>query len=130
VSPGQIGDLLRAKTNSGAISFQRVKHRQIDASSISGSLLFGGEFLKGGIYKFRTSNGSIKLAIPAMSSCTLTATYGEGNFESNIPLKVITENITPQAKIVVSKMGTGDATVNITTSNGSIAIKKQLTGMP
>lgn len=127
VSPGQIGDLLRAKTQGGAITMQKVAHRQIEASSISGSLLFDGKFLSGGIYKFRTSNGSIKLAIPALSSCTLTTTYGEGSFNSEIPLKILTENITPRAKIVVSKIGSGDATVNLTTSNGSIGIKKQVT---
>ncbi|HUR96534.1 MAG TPA: hypothetical protein VMZ26_00570 [Pyrinomonadaceae bacterium] len=125
VSSGQIGDLFSARTNSGTISLQRVDHRQIKASSISGSLLFDGKFLEGGIYTFRTSNGSIMLAIPAISSCTFTTTYGEGAFHSEIPLKTVTENITPRAKIVVSRLGKGDATVNLTTSNGSIGIRKQ-----
>src|SRR5687768_3984697 len=79
VRAGQIGDLLKAKTHSGAISLQRVEHRQIQASSISGSLHFDGKFLKGGIYNFRTSNGSIELAIPAATSCTFKATYGVGS---------------------------------------------------
>ena len=127
VTPGQIGELFRARTNSGAISLQRIDHRQIEASSISGSLLFDGKFSSGGIYKFRTTNGSIRLAIPAMSSCTFTTTYAEGNFHSEIPLKIVTENVTPRAKIVVSKIGAGDATVNLTTSNGSIGIRKQIT---
>jgi hypothetical protein len=125
VSPGQIGDLFRARTNSGTVSLQRVEHRQIQASSISGSLVFDGKFLAGGIYSFRTSNGAIKLAIPPLSSCTFTTTYGEGAFHSEIPLKILTENNTPRAKIVVSKLGTGAATVNLTTSNGSIGIIKQ-----
>ena len=125
VSPGQIGDLFKARTNSGTISLQRVEHRQIHASSISGTLLFDGKFLTGGIYTFRTSNGSIMLAIPALSSCTFTTTYGEGEFHSEIPLKTLTENKTPRATIVVSRVGKGDATVNLTTSNGSIAIRKQ-----
>ena len=126
VTPGQVGDLLKAKTNGGSISLQRVEHRQIEASSISGSLLFDGKFLKGGIYNFRTSNGSIKLAIPAASSCMFNATYGFGSFDSEIPLKILTENITPSAKIVVAKIGTGDASVTLTTTRGSIGIKKQL----
>jgi hypothetical protein len=126
VTPGQIGDSLRAKTNGGSISLQRVEHRQIEASSISGSLLFDGKFLKGGIYNFRTSNGSIKLAIPAASSCTFNATYGFGTFDSDIPLNILTENVTPSAKVVVAKIGTGDAAVTLTTTRGSIGIKKQL----
>ena len=127
VSPGQIGELLRAKTNSGAISFQKVAHRQIEASSISGSLMFDGKFLSGGIYTFRTSNGSIRLAIPLASSCTLKATYGFGSFESDIPMKIITENNTPQAKTIVAKIGEGDSTVSLTTTSGSIGIKRQYT---
>ena len=126
VNPGQIGDLLRAKTNGGSISLQRVEHRQIEASSISGSVMFDGKFLSGGIYNFRTSNGSIKLAIPVNSSCTFNATYGFGTFVSDIPLKIVTENITPQAKVVVARIGAGDAAVTLTTTRGSIGIKKQI----
>jgi hypothetical protein len=122
VGPGQIGDLLRAKTNSGAISLQKVEHRQIEASSISGSVLFDGKFLTGGIYNFRTSNGSIKLAIPMASSCTFKATYGFGSFRSEIPLTIITEDQTDRAKTVVAKIGSGAATVSLTTSTGSIGI--------
>ena len=125
VGPGQIGDLFKARTNSGTVSLQKVEHRQIQASSISGSLSFDGKFLAGGIYTFRTTNGRIMLAIPALSSCTFTTTYGEGAFHSEIPLKTITENKTPRATIVVSRVGKGDATVNLTTSNGSIGIRKQ-----
>ena len=102
-----------------------MKHRQIEASSISGSLLFDGEFLKGGIYNFRTSNGSIRLTIPSSSSCMFTTTYGEGDFYSELPLKVLTHNVTPRAKIVVSKIGSGDANVSLTTSSGRIAIRSQ-----
>ena len=130
VTPGQIGDLLRAKTNGGAISMQRVEHRQIEASSISGELLFDGKFLTGGIYNFRTSNGSIKLAIPATSSCTFHATYGFGTFDSDIPLKILTENVTPQAKIIVATIGGGAAAVRLTTTRGSIGIKKQAPSIP
>ncbi|MEP7147551.1 MAG: hypothetical protein ABI857_01530 [Acidobacteriota bacterium] len=125
VTPGQIGDLLKVRTNGGSISLQRVEHRQIEASSISGSLLFDGKFLSGGIYNFRTSNGSIVLAIPATSSCTLNATYGFGTFKSDIPLKIVTENVTPLAKVVVAKIGDGDAAVSLETTRGSIEIRKQ-----
>lgn len=124
VKAGQIGDLLRAKTNSGAISLQRVEHRQIEASSISGSLIFDGKFLKGGIYNFRTSNGSIELIIPSASSCIFKATYGVGSFKYDLPLVILTENNSPRAKTVVAKIGGGDATVSLTTSTGTIGIRK------
>lgn len=130
VKPGQIGELLRAKTNSGAITLQRVDHRQIEASSISGSLLFDGKFLTGGIYNFRTSNGSIRLSIPAASSCTFKATFGAGAFDSELPLIILTENDSPRARTIVARLGGGSAAVSLTTSTGSIGIKRAGTGIP
>lgn len=126
VAPGQIGDLFRVKTTSGAISLRHVEHRQIEASSITGSLLFGGKLLAGGIYNFKTSNGSIRMLIPDTSSLTVKAVYGFGSFDTEIPMKVVTENVTPSAKIQILKHGSGDANVNLTTSSGSINIRKQL----
>lgn len=125
VSPGQIGDLFKARTNSGAISLQKLDHRQIEASSITGSVNFDGKFLTGGQYDFKTSNGSVRLTIPALSSCTIKASYGFGQFSYEIPLTIMSENDTPGGKTVVASMGSGDAAVNITTTNGSIGIKKQ-----
>lgn len=125
VSPGQIGDLFKAKTHNGAISLQKVEHRQIDANSISGTVMFNGKFLSGGQYSFKTSNGSIRMTLPQDSSCTIAASYGFGSFNSDIPLKVLTENIFPGGKNVVATIGSGEATVNLTTNSGSIGIKKQ-----
>ncbi len=125
VSPGQIGDTFKAKTNNGAITLQKVDHRQIEANSVSGSVIFNGKFLPGGLYNFKTSNGSIKLAIPSDSSCRLIASYGFGTFNSAFPLKISMENVSQGGKSLVADMGAGDATVNVTTSSGSIAIGKQ-----
>jgi hypothetical protein len=129
VNPGQIGDLFKAKTNSGAISLQRVEHRQIEANSISGSLLFNGKFLSGGLYRFKTSAGSIRMLLPADSLCTVKASYGYGVLSSELPLKIITQNVTSGGKNVVGTIGEGDAaagaTVNLTTVSGRIGIGKQ-----
>jgi hypothetical protein len=125
VQPGSIGDLMRAKTSSGAVSLQRVSHRQIEANSISGSLEFDGAFLPGGIYNFKTSNGSISLDLAPDTSCTIAASYGFGSFDSGFPLKILTEQVSPGGKSVVATIGEGSSTLNLTTSSGRIAIRKQ-----
>jgi DUF4097 and DUF4098 domain-containing protein YvlB len=124
VSPGQVGDLFKVRTTSGTVSLQRVEHRQIEVNSISGSLLFEGKFLTGGIYTFRTNAGTIDLSIPALSSCLIKATYGLGSFNYDLPIKILTEDKTPTAKIVVGKVGSGDAKVYVSTDTGKIEIKK------
>lgn len=126
VSPGEIGDRFRAKTSSGAISLQNVAHRQTEANSVSGSIFFNGEIRSGGSYSLTTTNGSIRMTLPSSTACQISAVYGFGNFTSEIPLKLETENISPgPIKKVVGKMGNGgDASVKLATNNGSIGIKK------
>ena len=129
VRPGDVGDLFRAKTNSGRITLEGVNHRQIEASSITGSVGFNGKFLNGGIYNFKTSNGSIRMLIPDDSACKLVAAYGFGSFNTAIPVKFETENVTSGGKNfvgILGKQGNGPlATVTVTTSSGSIGIRKQ-----
>ncbi len=126
VAPGQIGDLFRSKTNSGAISLQKVSHRQIEANTITGSVVFDGGFLAGGIYNFKTSNGSIGLTIPEASSCKIVASYGFGSFETVLPLKFIYRNEDTRAKNLAATLGTGEScNLNLTTTSGSISLRKQ-----
>ncbi|HQX56306.1 MAG TPA: DUF4097 family beta strand repeat-containing protein [Pyrinomonadaceae bacterium] len=123
--PSDIGDTFRAKTNGGAISLEKISHRQLEVNSISGSVNYSGTLLKGGSYSFGTSNGSIRLALPQDTSCTVSATYGFGKFNSDLPVETLTENISEgPVKITVGRIGSGDAILRVTTINGSISIKK------
>lgn len=126
VKPGQVGDLLKIRTNSGNIALQNVSHRQIEGSSVRGSLSFNGGFLTGGIYKFKTSSGSILLLLPDDTACKLVATYGFGEFKSALPMQVITQTESSGGKSFVAKIGKTDAsTVYVTTSGGEIRLTKR-----
>lgn len=124
--PGEPGDTFRARTNSGNVLLERIDHRQMDVGSVSGSVVYTGDILNSGAYSFNTTNGSLKLTLPQKTSCQVVASYGFGNFTSEIPIKLETENITPgPIKRQVGTMGTGGATLKLTTNSGSIVIKKQ-----
>lgn len=126
VSPGQVGDIFKAGTSNGSITLQKVEHRQIEANSVSGTLVFNGKFLPGGLYAFKTSNGTVRLAIPEESSCKVIAWYGFGTFNSEIPMKTLTEDGSSEGgKRFSAIMGSGNATVNLTTSSGKLLITKQ-----
>lgn len=127
VGPSDIGDTFAARTNGGTISLQKVEHRQLDVSSILGSLVYNGPILNGSTYNLSTTNGSIRLALPLTTACKLSATYGNGSFESELPFKLATENVMggPIKTVVGTLGGGGDAVIKLTVSNnGSIAIKK------
>ena len=125
VAPSEIGDIFRAKTNSGAIVLQQIDHRQNEIISNSGSVKFVGSFQSGGQYDFRTQNGTISLAIPEKTSCKINALYGYGKFNSELKLLTITEEATPRTQRLIATIGDGDANVNLTTYSGSIRIRKQ-----
>jgi hypothetical protein len=125
--PSEIGDMFRAKTNGGAISLQGLGHRQLDVSSISGSVNFSGDIRSGGTYNLRTLRGSIRMSIPERSSSKISATYGYGSFRSEIPIEILTENISegPVKSIVGTLGGGGDSAIRLTSNNGSISITKK-----
>jgi len=120
-SPSEIGDIFKAKTNSGRITLQAVEHRQIDTTSISGSTSFDGEILNGGQYSFSTTNGSIVLAIPPTSVCKINAWFGFGAFSSDIPL----QNTMKKEQSLSAQLGSTDATcsLNLKTGSGVIRIR-------
>lgn len=124
-SPSEIGDVFKAKTINGMIALQQIEHRQMDVSSNSGSIKFGGELLTGGQYNFGTSSGSILLALPLNSSCMIYAILGFGTFYSEIPL--IQEDFSNQngSKSMTGVLGKGEAKLNLKTYNGKIHIKRQ-----
>lgn len=123
-SPGEIGDIFKAKTNNGAISLQAIEHRQMEIYTNSGSVKYTGELSTNGQYSFGTQNGSIQLFIPTDSSCKISAVYGYGTFNSEIPLQKVEKNPSPQTKSLTAQMGNGEAALTFTTFNGSISIKK------
>ncbi len=125
VGASEIGDVFKAKTNSGAIALQQIRHRQIEVGSNSGSIRFTGEFQSGGQYNLGTQNGSISLSLPEKSSFKLNASYGFGVFNSEIPLQNLEKNPTPKAQNLSARMGNGDATLILKTVSGAIRIRKQ-----
>ncbi len=125
VGPGQVGDVFKAGTSNGSITLQRVDHRQIEANSVSGEVVFNGKFMPGGIYNFKTSDGAMRLVIPHDSSCRLVAWYGFGTITSELPMKTIARDVSQGGKSLRAEIGDGEASVNLTTNRGRIAIVKQ-----
>lgn len=125
VNPGEIGDIFKARTSSGAVTLQQVGHRQMEINSNSGSMKFIGEFKIGGQYNFGTQNGSVLLLLPEKSSCKINASYGFGAFNSEIPLQNVVKNANPKTQSLTASMGDGNASVILRTYSGAIRIKKQ-----
>lgn len=124
-NPSDIGDIFKAKTNSGRITLSGVEHRQIDTSTISGSTGFDGELLSGGQYGFSTTSGSIVLGVSPDSLCKISAWFGFGAFASDFPL----QNVLKKEQSLSAQMGSGEATcsLNLKTGSGVIRLRSNKT---
>jgi hypothetical protein len=120
VAPIEVDDKLQTKTNGGAITMHSVQFSQVISNSNSGMIKLISNISSGGQYKL-TTNGSIFLVIPLQTSCTINAT--SRNFQTDIPMKNITEDKYPNVKRIVGQLGTGDANLTLQTI-GTISIKK------
>lgn len=124
-APVETGDVFTAKSSSGAIILQSVAHKQIEAGSNTGAIRFDGAFSAGGQYALGTTNGSITLKIPAESSFRVNASYGYGAFQTEIPLRDISQTAALQARKLTAVSGAGDANLNLTTFSGAIRIVRK-----
>ncbi len=122
VHSSEIGDRFKAKTSSGIITLKDIGHRQLEIETNSGSIRFNGAFVVGGQYAFGTTNGAINLNIPVESSCNITASYGFGVFNTDLPMKNIEKSQSRTVKNLTATMGKGDCTLNLRTYNGAIML--------
>lgn len=124
--PREIGDNFRAKTSGGNLSLQQLSYRQVEVNSTSGSVMFTGNVIDGASYMLGTTNGSIRMHIPTTTNCQLSAIFSAGRFDTEIPYKLLTENISEgSVKHINAKFGKGgESIIKATTSNGSISIRK------
>ena len=124
VAPGDIGDVFKAKTRSGAINLQSIEHRSVEVSSATGSINFTGDLLNGGVYNLNTTNGSLFLNLPENASCVVNANIGLGGFNSDLPLLNVVKGGSNQVKKLNAVLGKGEAILNLTTYSGLIKLQK------
>jgi hypothetical protein len=169
------GDGFEAKSTSGDVTIENVKHTQVIAAAVSGNLLYTGALARGGAYDFKTISGEVTMEIPADSSFTLHAkVVVSGDIDTDFPIRTAvvgtggagagrssapptsatpaTPAMPPQpgtepwpmpprpkrvkpGKVKVPKepeqarldgtVGSGDATVNMSSFSGSLHLRKQ-----
>lgn len=122
--PVETGDMLKVTANN-SIFLQAINHSIVEAKSTSGSISYRGEVQSDGQYTFINTSGQILLAIPEDSSCMFDVNAPKGKFIYNdLPVNILTENITSTIVRVTAQMGEGEAVINLRSSLGLIRIRK------
>lgn len=145
------GDEFEAKSTSGDVTIENIKHAQVTSATVSGSVLYTGALARGGAYDFKTISGDVTMEIPSDSSFTLHAkVVVSGNIDTDFPVKTAAVGGVPvpptapppqpppgRGKIKIrppkepeqtrldGTVGSGDATVNMSSFSGSLHLRKQ-----
>lgn len=123
VSPLDVGDGLRIRTNSGRVTLKNIEHQLLEASTISGAINYDSDLLEGGQYQFSTENGLVALVLPVGSQCGLSALFGFGSFQTEVPVHATVK----RDKSLTGRLGEAETTcsLKITSSTGVIRFKKR-----
>ncbi len=129
VRPLEASDTFSAGSTSGEVTLQRISHTQVKAATVSGSIRMSGALTRGGDYEFRTTNGDLTLTLPPDASFRLSArAVASGEVITDFPVKANAGE--PGVKEahqdrLAGVVGTGDASLNLTTFSGTVQIKRQ-----
>ncbi|MCB1024410.1 MAG: DUF4097 family beta strand repeat protein, partial [Acidobacteria bacterium] len=121
----EIGDFLKARSQGGSVTLQSIGQRDVEASSVSGSINYVGNIANYGKYSFGSSYGTIRLAVSENTSCRFTASYG-GGFSSELPIQDIRKERIGSTTSLSGRIGEGSCNLSFKTFGGSIVIKKLL----
>jgi hypothetical protein len=109
-------DRLRVRASTAALIFQRVRSRQIEASTLSGPIVYDNGSFVPGLARFESQNGSI--AIGAANGAQIAARSGDGRvfglWEKKTPVDVRGEND------ATATINGGGAAVNAVTGHGNV----------
>ncbi|HVF44652.1 MAG TPA: DUF4097 family beta strand repeat-containing protein [Pyrinomonadaceae bacterium] len=159
------GDEFEAKSTSGDVTIENVRHAQVTSATVSGSVLYTGALARGGAYDFKTISGDVTLELPPDSSFKLHAkVVVSGDIDTDFPVRMaavgngvpappsapqpgqppqdphpwpqppqpvrgrpgkIKPPREPEQVRLDGTVGSGDATVNMSSFSGSLHLRRQ-----
>jgi DUF4097 and DUF4098 domain-containing protein YvlB len=115
-----IGEIAVETTN-GGITLSRIQSSMVEATTVNGSITYGGTVADDGHYSLSTHNGDILVSVPDRSNLTLDVRTYNGSFKSELPVK---GNASPRrGGHGLYTLGTGSARMELESFGGSIKVR-------
>jgi len=115
-----VSDRVELTTVNGSITTEGA--RDVDASTVNGSLVVAWPGGAGGHATLEAVNGSLELRLPAQTDGKLDISTVSGKITSDFPLERREQMVGAQASAV---LGAGGAAMQLSTVNGAIRIAKR-----
>jgi DUF4097 and DUF4098 domain-containing protein YvlB len=126
VQPGGANDTLQVTSVSGDCIFERIGHARVEAETITGNVTLLGALAPSAHYNLRTTSGDVRLVLPGEASFHVNSRVGEeGEFANEFPLKIQRNSKSSGSRQLNGTHGSGDATLNLTSFNGSVRLRRK-----
>lgn len=113
---------VEAEVVSGTVKLLDITEaRRVSAKSVSGNVEYRGQVLPGGVYRFTSHSGEVRLFLPGDSSFDLEASSFSGSVTTDFPVQVIGKLT---GKTIQGRVGQGGAEVQAKAFSGSVEIRK------
>lgn len=118
--------LVRAHiTSDGDITLMNIVSAAVSAENGIGDIVFDGEILNSGNYRFSSRLGTINLRIPFNSSFSLVATAPSTRNISLGPFNNSNMNYLGTGRRIVGRFGDGSAAITVTNQRGNISFLRR-----
>ncbi len=110
-----------ASSVNGEIVLESIDSKEVDASTINGTVSYAGVILEGGSYRFSTHNGDVGVAIPEKTNATISVATFSGDFSSDFKIQL---SETRHGKRFNFTLGNGGARIELESFQGSIHLRR------
>ena len=117
---GSKGEIIVNAIN-GDIDLEGIESSLVEASTVSGNVMFLGDLHPDGRYKLSTHNGNLTLGMAEGANATVSVSTFNGDFDSAFPVKI---ERTRHGKRFNFTMGSGSALVNLESFDGTIRLER------
>jgi DUF4097 and DUF4098 domain-containing protein YvlB len=106
-----------AESVSGDVLLEGISSGNVDAGSVSGSIIYDGTLQEGGQYTFVSHSGDVALSVPENANASLTVATINGDIRSRFDLEMTRSG---SRRRPIFTVGTGSASVEIETFSGDV----------
>jgi DUF4097 and DUF4098 domain-containing protein YvlB len=110
---------IRATSVNGDIRLERVVSEDVEASTVSGGILYDGNLRDEGRYRFASHDGDLVIYVPDHTSAAVSVSTYEGDFHSSFPIQVQGVRHARRFDFV---LGRGDAELDLESFAGAIRL--------
>lgn len=113
---------VRMRSVSGDLTIEQVESSDIEATTVSGDVVYTGRITDSGRYRFEAHSGDLVVSIAGQLNATVTVWTFSGQFESDFPIEL--QPGTRVSREWNFRQGNGSARVRLQSFSGTVGLRR------